>query len=445
MGLLHHRRQHAVGQGCFHSASVSSFVEITRPDQTIPPGVQYVYDCGALRTYARALQSAVDAYQAGLQRRTIDFLFLSHLHEDHVSGLKALCGPGTGVSVDTIVMPLLDVVDRLICFARAVEVEPDDVDPFLADLAADPASALAQLEPRQIIFVRSGGRGAPGPGEGVDPPEHGPFDNPDIRTDLKWRLTRSGEPLRDARAPDVDGDAIIARPTGAIPVFEIDDGAAFVVTSRGADVEWILAPYVDPAIIAGRQRFVRAVVAGLGLSMAVFRQRIQDAAWLRDRLIADRAVFVRAYGLLAENLNVTSLSLYSGPYRARGKRTFHGRFGAVSYHAALDDTQSVGWFGTGDADLRTAARRDAFLDHYRHYLTTAITILLPHHGSDHNLSPSVLDAFTAQFFIAAADRFRNWRHPGSQVVQAVSSRGWAARVVTSDPRSEICEWATVSS
>lgn len=76
-------RFHNFGQGLFYSAAFfnnDSKVEI-----------RYVYDCGADNSYLSRLNEEVDIYVGSFRNISkLDILTLSHLHFDHVSGLKTL-------------------------------------------------------------------------------------------------------------------------------------------------------------------------------------------------------------------------------------------------------------------------------------------------------------------------------------------------------------------
>src|SRR3546814_4577238 len=86
----------------------------------------------------------------------LDILFLSHIHEDHVNGVEKLLDKTDGLKVDTIVLPLLPIEDRLIAFGRSITDDPAaGKNAFFRDLIIDPAAALARFGPRQILFVSS--------------------------------------------------------------------------------------------------------------------------------------------------------------------------------------------------------------------------------------------------------------------------------------------------
>lgn len=422
------RYQYAVGQGCFHAGIVSA-----SSNGLAGPGIRYVYDCGSLSTYAAARDAEIAAFHAETQKARIDLLFLSHMHEDHVSGVEKICD---GVPVDTVVLPLLNAIDRLISFARAAAESPGAEDEFMRAMTIDPVGALLRLNPRQIIVVRRGAEGgSPAPGEAGPGAPDGPIDGGerDGRRDLaKWRLVGRGRVRRSDLAPQ-DSPAL----SSAQHVFEIDDTFGFAI-SVGPDSgeAWLLAPYVDEEVSMKRTDFIKTAADLFGLTPEEFEAATASPSWLVEAVTEHKSQLAEAYGSIA-NLNVTSLCLYSGPFTA-GLGHWSAHAGALSYGGRV--SHSVGWFGTGDADLKKMARRAAFKKHYASYLTKAQTLLLPHHGSEHNFDPDILTAIEPGLTVASAAPYKTWRHPGSAVVQAVASNGHPVWVVTEAQDSRIREF-----
>lgn len=87
-------------------------------------------------------------------------------------------------------------------------------------------------------------------------------------------------------------------------------------------------------------------------------------------------------------------------------------------------------------------RRRAFLHHYGRLLELVVSLTLPDHGFDHNFHPGLLAAVRPRPYIAAADAYSTWKHPGAQSVQAVSSLPATLQMVTSKTASRA--WELVS-
>src|SRR5690606_23194255 len=108
---------------------------------------------------------------------------------DHLNGVEELLMPGLGV--DTIVLPLMDALDRLIafssCHATARERSPVRRQ-FYQAFIVDPAAALNKFKPRRIIFVRRGSdtRERGRPEEIIEPSSPQP-------SRIQWALTGQGQ------------------------------------------------------------------------------------------------------------------------------------------------------------------------------------------------------------------------------------------------------------
>lgn len=111
MTLINRRHQRAVGQGFFHTAELEA--EDGRK-------FRYVYDCGAMKKYETQRNARIDEYLRAVGANAeLDVLFISHIHFDHISGLERLLDKTNGLTVDTIVLPLIDVVDRLFAYSKS--------------------------------------------------------------------------------------------------------------------------------------------------------------------------------------------------------------------------------------------------------------------------------------------------------------------------------------
>ena len=112
MILKHSRKQHAIGQGFFHSGVVAIEDNV----------FNYVYDCGS--DYAEPINAAVTSYIDNLQQDFIDALFVSHLHFDHVSGLDRLL---VSVRAKRVFLPYLSPHSRLLLVAAALDRDQLDL------------------------------------------------------------------------------------------------------------------------------------------------------------------------------------------------------------------------------------------------------------------------------------------------------------------------------
>jgi len=418
--LLNLRHQRPVGQGFFHTGSVSA-------GERSP--LTYVYDCGAMKKYASARDREITRYlQERTGDRSLDLLFLSHIHFDHISGVHTLLDTSSGVQVETIVLPLLDVQDRLISYARAVAEEPAVAgDEFYQTLVINPSDALSRFNPRRMIFVRpTGDWGAPGSRGPGEPLERGP-DRSDLRAD-RWKLIGTGE-IAEPPVGLMKSDGGAPAQVTAL----IDDSLAFAALPSSG-VEWGLAPFVDPTVGEKRDLFMKTLAHARSVSITDLERWLSTTSNVKTLIETGLDELRAAYRAIQPDFNVTSLCLYSGPL---GNQPNHRRYHHITFGGwhANRNSRRVAWLGTGDAALLPQSRSLALQNHYGLLLNEVSTLTLPHHGSDHNHNPNLLEAIGADFFVASADRYSNWRHPGTGVVQTVASMGRFVAVVTSDEQS----------
>ena len=74
------RTFHPVGQGAFYS-------EVFKVDEE--ERFVTIYDCGT-ESKNDFIKKEIEDFKKDLQRKTIDILFLSHFHNDHINGLDML-------------------------------------------------------------------------------------------------------------------------------------------------------------------------------------------------------------------------------------------------------------------------------------------------------------------------------------------------------------------
>ena len=389
--------------------------------------------------YAVSRDGRIDEYLASVgAKQPLDLLFISHAHADHLNGVERLLDIAKGLSVKTIVLPLLNVEDRLVAYARAASEDAASADtPFYQAFVIAPSAALARFNPDRIIFVEPGNRngGAPFSG-GPDGPADG---RPNLDTDLlgkeslSWKVIGSGAIRRDgpASAQLKAGMALVIPDTLAL------------ISSAGTQASWLFAPFVDPTVKSGTASFIASLAKARGQTVAALKKWLRKSSNVEKLLTIYVSDLKTAYATLHTDLNVTSMCLYSGPVPVHGKSTtrYLGRFG--TWRISGPGKSGVGWLGTGDAALADKKRRTAFFKHYGKLLDEVVTLTLPHHGSDHNFDPSILEQIQPAFCIASADQYASWKHPGTEVSRSISSTGRFMSVVTSNVRSEVREWVSI--
>ncbi|WP_395449061.1 hypothetical protein ACHMW7_03900 [Aminobacter sp. UC22_36] len=435
MGLTNLRKQHAVGQGFFHSAELLEKGELR---------LRYVYDCGAMSKYAGPRSDRIKEYlhNAGA-RSKLDLLFISHVHADHLNGLPQLLHATTGLHVDTIVLPYFNLMERLIGYAReAIEDPAMARDEFYRDFVMNPIEALSGFRPRQILLVQSAGDTSPGAPSFDDGPE-GPV--PDIAglpidgKGVTWK------PIGRGAFYNGEQGAVGTPASETVVVTVADSFGIAVPSSATGEGFWLLSPFIDPAVERHRGIFKAALLKALNhgqlrkdqIKKANFDAWLENSENLKDLVVNKVSDLVQAFSAVEKNLNISSMCLFSGPLPdGEARQRYHvGRFGKWG----AKSESGIGWLATGDSDLKAKKRRVAFLRHYSKVLHDVATITLPHHGSDSNFDAELLTSVGPSFCVVAADTVGKWRHPGTEIVQAVASYGCFVSVVTSKEASEVEE------
>ncbi|WP_281992823.1 MBL fold metallo-hydrolase [Sulfitobacter geojensis] len=439
MTLQNRRQQRAVGQGFFHTAELED--EEGRK-------LRYVYDCGAMQKYARQRSNRIDEHLKSVgSNEVLDVLFISHIHFDHISGLERLLDKAKGLKVDTIVMPLINVEDRLFAYARAVNEEPSTInDPFFRDLIVNPVNALGRFDPRQVLLVQRGSKnlGAPGSGRDSGDDPDGPLDIPHVwggerQEGLSWKLIGSGfwgeygQPVLKDDGTKADASAFI-----------VDDTFAMMASSADGCCDWILSPFVDPVIKSKKDLFFRELAKSRGITVSALKGWLGDTKNVEELLLKGLPDLTTAYSAVAGDFNVTSLCLYSGPKAVTTTMKMESSFCRSSTRLhKMKQAKRVGWLATGDAALQVGTRAKAFTKHYGSHLQNTYTLTLPHHGSDHNHNAALIEGIDATIHVAAADAYSNWRHPGTKVMQCLASMGRLLWLTTSSQKSGLTETVRV--
>ncbi|WP_431102967.1 MBL fold metallo-hydrolase [Roseateles noduli] len=437
--IEHVRTQHPVGQGSFHSASVT----VVRPSGRYR--FDYVYDCGGLTSRGRrtsAVKAAVEAYSPRQEQRVsedgeevvsvIDALILSHFDYDHINGAKLLAAK---CEVTRIYAPYLSPIEMALEISRQAH---SVTGPYLD----------------QLFSVANGGSlwGVP-----VTRVQGGPGDGPN---DLDNPTRRPKEPNQDERfndeahrSPFPGRMQAVVTSTGATPGDVIEHARNLALDVHGERI-WQLRFWnhqVPEEMLFYTWTFLDAV----GFPLQALKDPNGAAAvlaWLATKKNRDDAVdaYVAAFRLLgtaasplstAEHVpNLISLGLFSGPWPwARPTPTYNYTvLPPYEWHdhfwPYFDELDNVGWLGTGDALLGEPDIWADFSAHYSAELPRVQTVLLPHHGAapvggPAFYHPGLNHRRHIQSVISAGARNR-YGHPREEVLTQVRKLGGHLQIVT---------------
>lgn len=368
------RTQWAVGQGSFHAGSLSSG----------SASVHYVYDCGTQPGYEGALEREVDVAVGRLEGR-VDLLYLSHFHRDHTSGVRRLL---ERAEVRRVVIPYTPASERVMALAASVRAGAP-LDDWYLDLVSDPAG-----------FFEAAGAGVT---EVLPETDDGGF--LPVEFPLQDNNSQSG-----FSAP--------------LPGPQDVRHAAAAITEHGYHPLWLWLPWVPAGDRAAQTRFMKELAVRSRQSASALEEQLSRPDGLRHLADGQRSALRGAYMAVAPDLNLTSMALYSGPVPYGGPSGMAvGRFETPTPVTVLARPQ-LGWLGTGDALLRSPRGATRFSDAFLGFATGVATFVLPHHGSDRSFHEMLLEPFVhGTAFVASADTYRTWTHPGHRVARAALRTG----------------------
>ncbi|MGD0785841.1 MAG: hypothetical protein ABR969_08490 [Sedimentisphaerales bacterium] len=400
--LYNSRYQHPVGQGFFHTGQIS-FGGKT---------LHYVYDCGSEDICS--LSTCIRGYLSNLNgQRKIDVLFLSHLHKDHVNGLDLLLG---GISVDTVIIPYLSPIERLAFLASSLNEQP--LSASFIQLISNPTQWFETHGVKDVLHVKKGNDSIPKFRKKID----SKIDIPSESLKIDFNSIESPE---DSQNPSKT-------------IKTISDSDPLYIKANRAFLNWTFLTYVCPEDKQHINKFEKLVKKEFG-DIPHENERLVDIVQnLRER----KKLYSCYYSTWSGNLNATSLSMYSGPF----KITANFR---ISNQCQPDlnivpnnlNSDRCAWLGTGDSDLRTNKRRSEFLKHFKSVSKLVHSLALPHHGSKGNFHQKLLDIGSPVCVVSAGNRYK---HPSKEVVQAVLNENRHLVIVSNDINSMWCEKVALS-
>lgn len=390
--------QWAVGQGFFRTGRI----------ETADVVIDYAYDCGSLGNVAQCRAEITEYANKHQLRRAFDVVYLSHFHLDHVNCVPDLI---EHVGVKRFVIPLVPPAERLLVLAEALvdPIAPMDWDQdWYSRLIVDPADALRSLSEGIVVVEVE-------PGQQFIPPvtEPAPSES-DVETGTSWT------------SPGPDGTATID----------------VVVPAGVSRPVWIWIPHVLADASSRQQAFVSALATELGMDSGDLDVRLGNPEFLHDVVLKRQTNLISAYKKAStNNLNLTSLCLYSGPTTRYGvgssAQSWRSRHGGLDRLEIAAWSVRPGWLGTGDAPINTPARVQEITTRFRNVLGNVGVLALPHHGSRHNLHDDLLDAFSDPLptCVVSAGAPNRYNHPHAETLEAVADRGFHLVRITGDARS----------
>lgn len=401
---------HPVGHGLFYTGQVGS--------------LRFVYDCGTMPGNQCVLSAAIKKYktQMGARKaRVLQLVALSHLHEDHVSGINELL---SGVRVTWVVMPYLFPEERLVVALKTPAAEA-----WYYELLADPVGFF--LEKKRVDGVVLIGAGEPtGYSEEPVRPKRPAEGSEDVNIDFEV-LPNNGDLTRHVQAGDPEWTRHIKE-------------RKLLIRSHAENIwfgrHWEMRFFARRKDERSLEAFRQCVATAMGVSpddRPSFTERLKRAILSRS----ERQRLRGCYRELAARLNDTCLVLYHGPV-GNESATFElfpschpcccrwllsGGLLPCREWMCLGGPDPIprryGQLLTGDFNLSTQKAFNELTDHFQRQLESVLVCQVPHHGSKHAWRIGLPQAFRAgTLWVVPADPLAT-RYPHHNVVNDIVSAG----------------------
>lgn len=353
-----------VGQGAFYHECFKQ--------KDMHDNINIVYDCGS-STDVRIVEREIrNSFQTG---ETIDALFISHLHEDHVNGIPYLL---KYCNVKRIYFPLINFKNRNF---MEVYYYVNNIDGFTFDFFRNPNEAIGNLslENRPMLIGIDEARGQSA-SSGIE------------QEDMRYQ--RSGDNVFETIMLERD----------------------MYHTAYG---NWLYIPFNF------RQTDrVQTLLQNLRIQ---FQKEIMGDELVRlwvGNSPGDRDKIKQAYASVPGGFNVNSMTLFSG----ETNHNFHQY--KINCHNCCSCWRSrpSGCLYTGDYDASGSMKWKELINDYYSCWEHIGCVQVPHHGSKHNFNPDFLklDAY----FIISAGYANKYHHPHASVMRAFLLQGIMPHIVT---------------
>lgn len=438
------RMQYGVGQGGFHCQEI--MVRLDGHDIASEP-YRFVYDCGSdTRPYVKNLPEALDWSIKHFSTRrgsgtsskvSIDTLYLSHFHKDHINGVVLL---STLTDVREIVIPHISISQMVHIFAQQIDM-----------------GSITSVDPDDLQYVRmlvdASGQGPLIDGVGTTTRVKG--DEPDSRSNQSDNFLLSEDqpawPESISDAHSIGDDAGTkenwshqrSRRLSLIDKTEAHSRRTMFWELR----TWCYSQSerVSEAVKNELKTLSdnnNGILSDL-LNGKFNKKEIEWAIENSKEICKAYRVALKKEGVSYACDNVVSLCLHSAPLhkyqRIRYSATlshsdwsYAGRWPLCLF--CRDDppgSEYKGWVGTGDAML---GEDEVWNKFKAHYLKTRIegwnTVQVPHHGSGRmSFNPGLLDGYPKTAVISAG-AYNKYHHPAMSTLEKIADKGGVPVVVT---------------
>lgn len=388
--------------------------------------LRFVYDCGSDST--NNVTSAVCRYY----RATCDdtriketVVFLSHLHMDHVSGLKTFLDL---ISVQHVVMPYIRPAERLLVACASI-----DMPTWYRALLRDPVGFFLKNGVNKVTLIKGGSAKHNG--------SHGRDARGEGATDF---LDLSG--LADLEEREVQEVFDLENEVGNDWSYWSNEGS-LIIKNHGGNIKychiWEFVPFCYEVEEQYLEKF-RRCISDRGFNFSQNFIRALESKHGLKGLKGCYTRLLRTYGS-TNDLNLTTMALWHGPSDSEAWEIKWGIGncyaddparqlvysvdqctrdgpGSCSLISALSWRQGCGQLLTGDLNLNKSYRQ--FREHIGDRLERTVICLVPHHGSANSWNEIILgDARWCKAWIVSAGRHNRYSHPARSVICDIVASG----------------------
>jgi hypothetical protein len=367
---------HNAGQGLFYSGKIDGF--------------EFVYDCGSTRK--QHLTDIVLDYKRRLLNEKLNLLILSHLHEDHVSGLYAIFHRNPKISVERVILPYLSPIERLIL---AIHPRPPPANDWYYNFLSDPVKFFVKRGVQRITYVggSEGNRQTDNPMNRDDPD---PRDN--VRPDGLTDKLKDSIALREII---LDKEPHLGQYLDGRLRIKTHDGALILSASS---IHWQFRFYnytVEPETLATFENCVKSITNGESFSEIITDEQKRESLRCCYESL-DKADF-----------NNTSLLLLHGPLSNR------------QVIPLVNQTQLL----TGDISFKQHVPE--ICQHFGSDLSEVGYCLIPHHGSKRNWDKAILPHVSRRCTWVASTGINSQR-PCFDITNDIANQGHSHTICNDD-------------
>ena len=326
-----------IGQGAFYTEQFNDFT--------------IVYDCGS-KNESLIKKEIKSVFEKG---EDIEAVFISHLHSDHINGLKFLL---EFCNVKRVLMPLLTENEKIQLLIQN-EIIQKGISPFLENLIE-----TQNIENVTVVLV------------------------PETESDTEINL--------DQEPNQIDGN------------FTSKTFKTNPKLSHSSIVDWIFIPFN-----------FRQTQRANDFITKLTKQKItfKNISEFKKQWQQNKNKIIKIFKSVPGSMNTNSMTLYSGP-ESNGKRFFHHFIESVHFHPFYRHHNLAGCLYFGDYEAKGVQKWSQFINYYEKYWDIVGTVQIPHHGSRHNYNREI-NKGNPKLSIISSGIKNTYRHPHASTLKYI--------------------------